>query len=139
MRKNDPIKHIMSEHTHTVQRGQAISDVFRLVHEHGIHHVPVLDGKKLLGIVSYTDLMKLSLGVQGYESNGIWSFIDSQHPLIEVMTAEPKTLHESSVVRDAAELLSDGGYHSLPVVDNENHLLGIVTSSDLIRYLCEQY
>ena len=49
--------------------------------------------------------------------------------------AEPKTLHESSVVRNAAQLLSDGNYHSLPVVENDKNLIGIVTSTDLINYL----
>jgi len=139
MRKNQPIRHIMSEDIHSVQSGQPISDVFRLMTKHAIHHVPVLKGNELLGIVSYTDLMKLSLGATGYDSDGIWSFLDTQHPLTEVMTSRPRTLSESSVIRDAALLLSNGGYHSLPVVNRENHLVGIVTSTDLIRYLCEQY
>lgn len=139
MRKNDPIKHIMSEHIHTVQQGQAVSVVLKIVHDHGIHHVPILDGEKLVGIVSSTDLMKLSMGPQGIDSENSWSYLDSQYQTIDVMTANPQTLNDSNVVRDAAEALSSGNYHSLPVVNADRELIGIVTSTDLIKYLCEQY
>ncbi|MFT6408951.1 MAG: CBS domain-containing protein [Arenicella sp.] len=139
MRKNDPIKHIMSDHIHTLQQGQAISAVFKIVHDHGVHHVPILNGEKLVGIVSSTDLMKLSMGSQAIDSENSWSYLDSQYQLIDVMTASPKTLSDRSVVRDAADALSNGDYHSLPVVNAERELIGIVTSTDLIRYLCQQY
>lgn len=139
MRKNDPIKHIMSDTVISVQKGQPISEVLKIFHTHNIHHVPVLDGKSLVGIVSSTDLMQLSTGAQGYDSNQMWSFIDSQHELVDVMTANPKTLHESDVVRDAALALANGSYHSLPITDANNEVVGMVTSTDLINYLCEQY
>lgn len=139
MRKNDPIKHIMSEAIHSVQKGQPISEVFKILHSHNIHHVPVLDGKTLVGIVSSTDLMQLSMGAQGYDSDQLWSFIDTQHELIDVMTPDPKTLNEADVVRDAAQVLSDGSFHSLPITNADHQLVGMVTSTDLIRYLAEQY
>ena len=139
MRKNDPIKHIMSDAVYSVQKGQPISEVFKILHTHKVHHAPVLDGDSLVGIVSSTDLMQLSMGAQGYDSNEMWSFIDSQYELIDLMTANPKTLNDSDVVRDAAQALSGGAYHSLPITDRGGKLVGMVTSTDLIRYLCEQY
>lgn len=139
MRKNDPIKHIMSNTVYTVQQGQPISEVFKLLHANSIHHVPVLNGKTLVGVISSTDLMQLSVGAQGYDSDQMWPFIDTQHELIDVMTADPKTLNDSDTVRDAAQVLSDGSFHSLPITDASHQLVGIVTSTDLIRYLCEQY
>lgn len=139
MRKNDPIKHIMSEAVHSVQKGQSISKVFKILHTHKVHHAPVLDGKTLVGVVSSTDLMQLSMGVKGYDSEQRWPFIDSQHELIDVMTADPKTLNETDVVRDAAQMLASGLYHSIPITDTKHQLVGMVTSTDLIEYLCEQY
>ncbi|MFT5138161.1 MAG: CBS domain-containing membrane protein, partial [Arenicella sp.] len=76
---------------------------------------------------------------QGMYSENSWSYLDSQYQIIDVMTGNPKTLNDSSVVRDAAEALSSGNHHSLPVVNADRQLIGIVTSTDLIRYLCEQY
>jgi CBS domain-containing protein len=139
MRKNDPIKNIMSKALHTVQKGQPISEVLKILHTHKIHHVPVLDGKRVVGIVSSTDLMQLSMGAKGYDSNQMWPFIDSQQELIDVMTADPKILNESDTVRDAAQALSSGSYHSLPIVDSNHQLAGMVTTTDLIGYLLEQY
>ena len=129
----------MSDAVYSVQQGQPISEVFKILHDHSVHHVPVLDGKTLVGIISSTDLMQLSVGAQGYDSNQMWSFIDSQHALIDVMTATPKTLHDTDVVRDAAQVLASGSYHSLPITDADQQLVGIVTSTDLIQYLCDQY
>ena len=42
-------------------------------------------------------------------------------------------------MRSAAELLGEGTFHSLPVVDDEGRLQGLVTSTDVIRYLLAQY
>jgi CBS domain-containing protein len=139
MRKNDPIKNIMSEAVHSVQKGQPVSEAFKIMDSHNIHHAPVLDGKTLVGIVSSTDLMRLSMGAKSYGSEQMWPLIDSQHELIDVMTADPKTLNESDVVRDAAQALANGSYHSLPITNAEHQLVGMVTSTDLIRYLCELY
>jgi CBS domain-containing protein len=54
------------------------------------------------------------------------------------MKAEPVTIPVSGTVRDAANVLSRGEFHSLPVVDGRK-LAGMVTSTDLIRYLVDQY
>jgi len=54
------------------------------------------------------------------------------------MKADPVTMPVTGTVRDAAQLLSSNGFHSVPVVDGKN-LAGIVTSTDLIRYLLDQY
>ncbi|MHA1571775.1 MAG: CBS domain-containing protein, partial [Alphaproteobacteria bacterium] len=42
-------------------------------------------------------------------------------------------------IRSAAELLSDGTRHSLPVVNGDGELVGIVTTTDLVKYLLAQY
>ncbi|MCA9647487.1 MAG: CBS domain-containing protein, partial [Myxococcales bacterium] len=50
-----------------------------------------------------------------------------------------RTLKTTDSVRDAAGELAGGSFHALPVVDGENRLQGIVTSTDLVRYLLDQY
>ena len=54
------------------------------------------------------------------------------------MMADPVSLPTSSTVRDAAQLLSNQGFHSVPIIDGQK-LVGLVTSTDLIRYQVEQY
>jgi CBS domain-containing membrane protein len=51
------------------------------------------------------------------------------------MKKDLKTLSTKSTIADAAEVLSDGNFHAVPVVDKDEDLIGLVTSTDLIRYL----
>ena len=57
----------------------------------------------------------------------------------DVMTTALTTIDSMSTVREAAALLSSGDFHSLPIVGPGDELLGIVTSTDLIRYLLAQF
>ena len=140
MRKNEPIRSIMSTDVLTLQLGQALSEARRLMDEHSIHHVPVVDGKRLVGILSATDLVRLSFGAWGgQDERSLDAVLDGQHTLVEAMQRKVVTLDEHSTVRDAATALQGGTFHSVPVVNGERELIGIVTSTDLIRYLVEQY
>jgi CBS domain-containing protein len=139
MRKNDPINHIMSTNIESIQVGQKLSEVHHLMANMGIHHVPIVDGKKLVGLVSFVDIMKLSLVLQGASEQTIGAIIDQQYTIRDVMITELVTIGDGDTVRIAAETLSGGDFHSLPVIEANGDLAGIVTSTDLIRYLSDQY
>lgn len=139
MRKNDPINKIMSTDIEYIQVGQKLSEVHHLMVNMGIHHVPIVDGKKLVGLISFVDIMKLNLVLQGASEYTIGAIIDQQFTIREVMTTELVTIGHGETVREAADKLSGGDFHSLPVVDDEGEIAGIVTSTDLIRYLSDQY
>ena len=53
----------------------------------------------------------------------------------QIMESKLVVLQKTSTLRDAAEKLSIGGFHALPVVDRKKRLVGMVTSSDLIGEL----
>lgn len=55
------------------------------------------------------------------------------------MNKDLVVLTQKDTVRRASELLMSGKIHSLPVIDEDHNLVGIVTSTDLIRYLGDQY
>lgn len=139
MRKNDPVSNIMAVDIVSVQDGQPLSEVRRFMADLGVHHVPVLTGKKLVGLVSFTDMMKLSLVINGATEHTIDTIIDQQFTIKDVMSDNLVTLNVKDSVRQAADKLSEGSFHSLPVVDENDNLVGIVTSTDLIRYLSDQY
>lgn len=139
MRKNEPINHIMSTEIQAVQQGQNLSDVYQIMSQSGVHHVPILNAKQLVGIISFTDMMQLNFNGQGFNQNGFAEMIDQQFKIIDIMSRDLTTLQGHQSVRDAVHLLADGGFHSLPVVDDQQQLIGMVTSTDLIRYLKEQY
>jgi CBS domain-containing protein len=54
------------------------------------------------------------------------------------MKKDPVTLPETGTIREAAEILAKSEFHSLPIV-NGGKVVGMVTSTDLIRYLVDQF
>ena len=104
-----------------------------------IHHIPVLSGKKLVGMVSFTDMMKLNVVINGADDRTIDTLIDQQFNIGDVMRTQLTTLDARDTIRQAAEILSENNFHAVPVTNGSSELQGIVTSSDLIRYLSDQY
>jgi len=138
MKRNERITHIMTEAPVTVQKGQKLSDVQKAMSDGGFHHVPVLDGKKLVGILSSTDLLRVSYE-HGADPRQVGAVLDHTVSIEELMQTELVTLTESESVRDAVGHFAEGKFHSLPVVDGDGGLSGVVTTTDVLRYMQEQY
>jgi CBS domain-containing protein len=126
-----PINRIMTTDPATVGPDAAVADAKTMLESDNMHHLPVVDEGKLIGIVSSSDLLKIdSL------ANGSGSL--AEITVNRIMTSDPVVLESQANLRDAAKILSDGGFHALPVVDPDHSLVGIVTSSDLIEHLLHQ-
>ena len=139
MRHNEPVSHIMASELLTVHGAQKVSEVYELLAENRIHHVPVVDGKVLVGLISSTDIIKLSLDAYGTPDSDNKEYLDSQFSIDKVMSTDLVTVKPDDSIRSAAEALSTGTHHSLPVVDGDGKLMGIVTTTDLVNYLLAQY
>ena len=139
MKHNEPVHKIMATDPITVHEQQKLSDVHHLIVERKIHHVPVVSGRKLIGLISATDLLRVSWGdVNRQDPRQVDALLDTL-TIRDVMQEDIVTLRRHDTVRRAAELLSQGQYHSLPVLDDDDELVGMVTSTDIIGYLLEQY
>jgi CBS domain-containing membrane protein len=82
-----------------------------------------------VGVVSSADVLKLD-GAPTERRPG-WTGIK----VSEVMTRNIETIRPTVPLRHAAELFATGGFHSLLITANDGELVGIVTSSDIIRAL----
>ena len=129
----------MSTQLVTVHHGDPISKVRKLMQETGVHHIPVVSGDQLMGIISWSDILSLSFSqALGADERAVDAMLDHSMTLEQVMKKDPVTLPHDGTVRQAAEVLASGGFHSLPVV-SAGKLVGIVTSTDLIKYLVAQF
>lgn len=134
MRKQ-PISTVMTTDVVSIDLDQPLSDAYRALKGAPYHHIPVLDGDRPVGMLSSTDVLKLVYDVEGSSDKMLTSMLDHQFTIEDAMTAELVTLRESATVHDAAELLADGRRHSVLVIDADGSLVGIVTTTDLVRYL----
>jgi CBS-domain-containing membrane protein len=56
-----------------------------------------------------------------------------------MMTTRPHHLHLDERVRDAIDLMQTGRYRNLPLLDDEDHLIGVVRPQDILKYLAEAF
>lgn len=105
---------------------QSLREAWSAMVEASVQHVPVVEEDVLVGLISSWDLARLAMeqGTDALDDIAVAKVME--RALVRI---DPKT-----PVREAARLLAEGSFHSLPVSDTEGNLVGIVTSSDLIRY-----
>ncbi|HMX41368.1 MAG TPA: CBS domain-containing protein [Saprospiraceae bacterium] len=121
---NEPIHTIMTRDLHTLSPQDSLGQVRDLMLKHHIHHVPIVEGRSLVGIISSWDLFKMGKSAEEY----------SQIKAAELMTRRVATLSPDDHLGAAAEVLREHLFHAIPIVGEENkELLGIITSTDLIR------
>jgi CBS domain-containing protein len=138
MRKNEPITHIMTRNPYTGHLGPKPSEVRKVFAEHRFHHLPVVSGGRLVGMLASSDVLRVFSDAWGTDARAMDVAVDAQYSLDQWMVKDPVHLGEHSTVRDAAHALARGEFHAVPVTHENGELLGIVTSTDLIRYLIEQ-
>jgi CBS-domain-containing membrane protein len=135
MKHNEPIRILMTENVQTVEVGDPMSKVRRLMMEGGFHHVPVLDGEEVVGIVSTRDLMRLSYSLVERTSDAVDAALDRQYSLEKVMETDLISLRMDEPIQAAVDLLADGCPHSVLILNKDDSLVGIVTNIDLLEYL----
>ncbi len=135
---NQPLTTIMAADPVTVDRSQTVSEVRFLLANERIHHLPVIEEGRLVGMISSNDVMRVSLALDTDDAVSR-TLLDKTVSIDDLMVTDLVTVSAHGSVRDAAIALSAGGFHAVPVVDDEAHLVGIVTSTDLIQYLLDQH
>jgi len=130
MRLDAPVSTIMTAGPETVGPLTPLLAVREIIFRMRVHHVPVVSGKQLIGIVSSNDLLRV--GPEGrFASVGRVDAVFEGMPARDAMTPDPVVLAPSDPIRRAIELLREGSFGSLPVVD-DGELVGIVTVSDVL-------
>ena len=120
---NEPLSSIMTRNVITVGPDDKLSSARDIFMKNKVHHLPVVHGTKLLGILTTYDLFKYVRRDTDYEN----TFVR------DVMTKHVATLEPEDKVGSAAELFLENRFHAVPIV-KEGELKGIVTSFDVIKY-----
>lgn len=138
MKKREPVSRIMTKDVISVAENDKLDEVVTIFRKKGIRHLPVKKGGKITGMISRNDINRLTFGALFDNQEGADDAILQMLTIPQVMTADLRTVSSDTAIREVAEIFSTAEYHSLPVVDNEE-LKGIVTTTDVIKYMLDQY
>ena len=139
MKKRVPISQIMTKNLVTLTVKDDLVAAEELFKKNNIRHIPVISGDSIVGMLSYTDLMRVSFADAIDESEyEVDTMVYNMFTIEQVMAKDVSTVPISATIKEVAEFLSLREFHALPVVDGEK-LVGIVTTTDLIKYLLDQY
>ena len=137
MNNDAPVATVMTPHPRSIQVTQQISDARAALADGRLHHLPVVDGHRLVGIISTTDLLGFGFGPRDSRED-LDESINKHFLISQIMQTELVTIPSDSTVRDAAHVLATGALHAVPVVDEDQNLVGIVTSTDIVSYFLAQ-
>ncbi|HEX5014412.1 MAG TPA: CBS domain-containing protein [Candidatus Limnocylindrales bacterium] len=65
--------------------------------------------------------------------------VDLAQPVETMMTTSWHHLHAEETVRDAIELMQTGRYRNVPLLDDDDHLMGVIRPQDVLKYLAEAF
>lgn len=136
--KNLAVSRIMSRPLVTVSPDDTVSAAQALLEEQQVHHLLVVSGDRMAGILSSSDLLKLALLLHPQPGQSLAQTAESLGLKVrDVMQAKVAVVRENTSLRDAAHALTLGGFHALPVLAIDDTPIGIVTSSDLVCLLID--
>jgi CBS domain-containing protein len=115
----------------TVRPGTSLGDCLALIRQTGMADsvfVTDADGR-LLGVLTERDIFARLVGPDA----------DLSQPVEALMVDHPNTLHLDQPVRRAVELMQTGKFRNVPLVDDDNLLVGVVRPVDILKYLAEAF
>ena len=139
MNKSTQVSAIMTKKVITLSKGDSLEKAELLFKTKKIRHIPVVKDSAIIGMLSYTDLLRISFAdAIDEDEEYVDAIVYEMFTIEQVMARNLVSVSPSSTIKEVAEILSKKEFHALPVVDN-NNLVGIVTTTDLINYMLEQF
>jgi acetoin utilization protein AcuB len=121
----------MSTNVVTLSSDESLREAYQLMRRCGIRHLPIVDDDELVGMLSWGDLLLAAVDVPGH---GV--ALPDLRTIADVMSRNVITCFPTSEVADMAATMGAFKIDALPVVAPDGHVVGIVTTTDLLDVLC---
>jgi len=119
----------------TVDADDSMLDATKLLKEHNIRHLPVLEKGKLVGVITDRDLKRAAPSdATALEAHELLYLI-ANIKVREIMTRNPITVPYNFTIEEAAELLLQARISGMPVVNKDGDVIGTITQTDLFKVL----
>lgn len=127
------VRDLMQEKIVTIGASDRLSTVEDIMTLGRVRHMPVVQGGKLVGVVSERDLLRASLSnLTGFDSSERRAFLNGVE-IARVMSAPPVVIEADAPIEHAALVMAERRIGCLPVMDGQM-LVGLLTETDLLRY-----
>ena len=138
MKQNIPVSTIMTKNVVKLNLADDLTKAESLFKKNHIRHIPVVNSNKIIGMLSYTDLLRISFADAVDDDEIIDVTVYNMFSVEQVMARNLVKVSPDTTIKQVAEILSKNEFHALPVCEGDL-LVGIVTTTDLIKYLINQY
>lgn len=129
------VKEWMTEDPIVLDENASIMKAVQVMKEHGMRRIPVVRNGKLVGIVTDRDVREATPSKATALDVHELYYLLSEIKLKDIMTPNPIAIHPDETVEYAAVIMLENRISGLPVVDEENHVIGIITQTDIFKVL----
>jgi CBS domain-containing protein len=116
------VHEVMSQRPRAVSPDTSVLEVAEVMDQEDVGSVPVLEGDRLAGIVTDRDITVRAVA-KGKDPRGM--------PVREITTRDVVTVGPDDDLADALKLMASYQVRRIPVVDSEEHLVGVVSQADV--------
>ena len=114
---------------HRIEPSTPLAEVYRIFDEDGHGAAMICDGDHVVGIFTQRDVLYRT-ALEG---------LDPQTPIADVMSTRPITIHLDAPLAAALAAMVDGGYRHVPVVDDRDRQVGLLSSRVILRFIADHY
>lgn len=134
---NHLVKDWMTTPVISVRPTTSIIEADRKMHEYGVRRLPVIQDDKLVGIVTKGDVREARASTAN--SLSIWelNYLVARLKVAQIMSDNVRTITSDANIAEAAELMMNKKIGGVPVVDDAENVVGIITESDIFRMLVQ--
>jgi acetoin utilization protein AcuB len=123
----------MAKDVMTVDENTSLMRATRIMKENNIRRLPVVSHGKLIGIITDRDVKDASPSKTTSLDIHELYYLLSEMKVKDIMTITPLTLHGKETLEKAAMIMLNSRISGLPVVDDDGHLIGLLSETDVLR------
>ena len=128
------VRDFMASPATVISKEARLLDAVLLLRNTGIRHLPVVDGDRLVGLITDRDIHRCAPSLLENISPEQYNAVFQRTPLARVMVRDLVTVSPETPLRDAAAILHEHKFGCLPVVE-DGLLVGIITITDMLGVL----
>lgn len=127
------VKSEMTVKVYCLEPGQSLQDAHKLMQQHNCRHVPVVEEGAVVGILSDRDILLFASRKEGAQDIEVPDVLVSEAMSREVLSCRPEQR-----ISDVAKIMVKEKLDSLPVIGEDDKLVGLITTTDLLGLLSQQ-